>query len=98
MAHRTGHSCLLATASALLFACSCNASRETKSQPSAKASVVSAEPSALPTTRAAKAVQHPSSAELDQLIALSKTKLGPEEKRTRLQAALGKFPEHSKER
>ena len=97
MTDRTQRWCRVASASALLFACTRSPPTETRRGPAASSGV---RPKAA--VAAATASNEPAklavSAEVARLITLSKTRLSPEEKRTRLQAALEAFPEHSKER
>lgn len=91
----------VASAVVLLLACARSAPHDTGSGSPAssaamrpKAPVIEAEVAEVPATLGAAAA----SAEVEQLIALSKTALSPEQKRTRLQAALERFPAHSKQR
>jgi hypothetical protein len=90
--------CGVASASALLLACARPAPRETRQEPSASTGAVRPKVPAVATTAPSVPTSVGATAEVGQLITLSKTKLSPEEKRTRLLAALEKFPEHSKER
>jgi hypothetical protein len=96
--------CLAASASVLLVACALGRSHETKHKPSAPRSAVALQTSVAPQASSTSeqtpklGVNPAPSAEIAELVALSKTKLGPEAKRARLQTVLEKFPEHSKQR
>jgi len=82
----------VASVSALLFSCSRGAPRETRREPFASSAAVPAKALVVATTAAALPAEPAVPAEVAQLIALSKTKLSPEEKRARLQAMLKNFP------
>jgi len=87
----------------LLLTCACNGSRPTKSEvfasvPAPAKSSAATTSAAVPASAAAVPAKRELTAELEQLIAVSKAKLSPQEKRMRLQAALEKFPEHSRQR
>ena len=88
----------MASASALVLACARAEPRDTRHEPSASSGVARPKASVIPARASSAPAKLGAAEEVGQLIALSKTKLGPEEKRARLQTPLEKLPEHSKER
>ncbi len=105
MADRTMAWFRAAAACALFLGCTRRVSQATEHQPAAKTAAVSATAPAVRAAASAGSVKAAVAdaklgvaADVERLIALSKTALSPEEKRKHLQTALEKFPEHSKQR
>jgi len=98
MTDRTKRWCRVASASALLLACARTAPRETRPEASASSAAVPPSASVVAASVLEVTAKLGVPAEVERLIALSKTQLSPEEKRARLQTTLEKFPEHSKQR
>jgi hypothetical protein len=82
----------------LLVACALGGSHATKRAPAAPASAIAVKAASASAKGPAAPAPLATSPELAQLIALSQTKLRPEEKRARFQAVLERFPEQSKQR
>ena len=81
----------VASACALLLACARAEPRETLREPSASSGAVRAKAPVVAATAKSVPAKLAATAEVAQLIALSKTKLSQEEKRARLQATLENF-------
>jgi hypothetical protein len=93
MAYRTNRGYRAASASVLLAACAFGGSHASKRVPSTPGSALALKASATAVKAAVVPPKPTASPEIAELIALSKTKLSPEEKRTRFQTVLEKFPE-----
>lgn len=92
MGDRTKRWCRVASACVLLWACARGTPRETRRSPAASVAVVPPVASVAAALPAELPAKPPVTAEVAELIALSKTQLSPEEKRARLQAMLKSFP------